>query len=173
MDQITHELPAAVDAARRPSPMRSGPSPSVADFDPRQQPELARMITKLFALFPPQPDVEMRLEAYTEELAAIPWRWVSRALARLTEEPGRVFCPAISEIKSVIARLIHGERRRTDPRYNASQVSGGDEGQIRYLLDVVANELERGILPPGVTAAQAKAIAPKAEDGWDDFEPLL
>jgi len=161
---------AAVEAR---SGTRSRQLRNVEDYDPRDIGEKGRMIGKLFALYPPQPDVELRLEAYLEELRGIPWRWVSRAMADLTEEPGRVFCPSISELKGAIAKRIRQQRIReaqagVDTTYIAHRASGGeDDNQIGWLRQVVSNDLERGLLPKGVEPQHAKEIAPPEDDDGD------
>jgi hypothetical protein len=128
----------------------------VEDYDPADEGEKARMLAKLFSLYPPQPDVELRASAYMEELAGIPWRWVSAALRVITEEPGRVFCPSINEVKGAVAGRIRAARRLRDGGYNAHQAGGGnDDGQIRWLLEQVHGELQRGILPPGAATSPA------------------
>ena len=126
------------------------------------------MIAKLFASFPPQPDVALRAEAYFEAFEGIPWRWVSRGLHSLVTEPGRVFCPSVPEVVGSVARLVRQARRKSDPSYVAHLAAGGESGdaaELRFLRGEVSASLERGVLPPGVSAEDAKAIAPSGE--WE------
>lgn len=130
------------------------------------------MIGKVFALYPQQQDVELRLEAYLEELRGIPWHWVSCALHDLTEQPKRVFCPSISELKTAIATRIRQRRLReaqagVDTTYIADRAAGSEEdSQIAWLLQAVSDDLERGLLPRGVEPQQiASEAVPPPDDG--------
>jgi len=181
MDRVGRVASEVSAGVRLPSKTPSVELRSVEDVDQDQEFQKTRMVVKLFALFPPQPDVELRVESWLEELRGLPWRWVSRALAQLTSED-RVFCPSCSEVKVAVAKLVHAERRRSDPEYNARAATseGHAEEQLQFLRRRLSAELERGIMPPGVSARDAlgsqqadTSLVPFGE-GWDDpTEPAL
>jgi hypothetical protein len=162
MDPLSSEL---VEVLGHPSETQRRQLYSVEDYDPSDAAEKVRMVTKMFSLYPPQPDVEMRMEAYLDELRGIPWRWVSVALRDITEEPKRVFCPSINEVKAAVARRVISRRRRADPTYNAElAVTGSDtraDSQLAWLRKRCSEMLERGLLPSG----QPIQVGAKASDG--------
>ena len=143
----------------------------VDDLDPHDREQKARMMLKLFSLFAKSDDVEYRIEAYLEELVGIPWRWISSALARLTEEEvdgkPRVFVPSIAEIKLGVAKLVRDKRRRVDREFNAQLSAGGSsDSDIAWLRRVVSEQLERGDLPlpPGQRPGGTPELPETAED---------
>lgn len=157
MDRIDQHL--AVNAKDR-SPQPSGGRVSVADYDPGQESQILRIVAKMLALYPRREDPELTLEAYAEELRNIPWRWVSAAMRDLTEEPDRVFGPSISEVKVALAKVIRRARRKANGGSLPEDVSEYRQidatREIKWLTDRVAADLERGKLPPGVTAQQLR-----------------
>lgn len=80
------------------------------------------LVSKLFAAYPTaQRDTTAAIAVYLEETADIPIPWLREGLARLRNEPGRVFLPSVSELRTASARAVVSARRaaRGEPEHAA------------------------------------------------------
>ena len=78
-------------------------------------------MAKLFALYPPRPDVEASMMAYLEETRAVHPYVLSHALHRVTRQKHE-FLPSCYEILRAAANYVrerHRARRGLNPGYNA------------------------------------------------------
>lgn len=88
-------------------------------------------MAKLFALYPPRPDVEASMMAYLEETRAVHPYVLSHALHRVTRQK-REFLPSCYEILRAAAGYVrerHRLRRGLNPGYNA-WIGAGDDDSI-------------------------------------------
>lgn len=64
------------------------------------------MVTKLFSMYPVSrgQNLDLAIEGYVEVLRQLPWRWVSYAIAIVTEDPDVTFAPPVGRIRNETAR---------------------------------------------------------------------
>jgi hypothetical protein len=122
MKDLQSELKAAASGLSRPS-QESG---SVAKWRDSKADEARRDLGfgKLFAMFPPPPDMEASVAAYIEQTRDIPWLFVSHALKRLVDRPvfdrgslmPRKWLPTISEVRYEAARVVREFKLKSEGR---------------------------------------------------------
>ena len=79
-------------------------SPPQSGISARELKERSELIGKLMLLYPPRQDAEASLKAYIEETADIPVAWLREGLRGFRDDGGRVFLPAISEVRAAVAK---------------------------------------------------------------------
>jgi len=78
-------------------------SPPQSEISGQRLKERSEIIGRLMLLYPPRQDAEASLRAYIEETSDIPVPWLREGLRGFRDEGGRVFLPAISEIRAAVA----------------------------------------------------------------------
>lgn len=100
-------MPTSPDPSSSPCSSSLIVSPQSTEAEQQQR---VTLIGKLLACYPARAEMELTLAAYLDDTADIALPWLIEGLRSFRDEPGRVFLPAISEVRTAVARSISKAR---------------------------------------------------------------
>lgn len=117
------------------------------------------MMAKLFAMYPPRPDVEATMMAYLEETRKVHWFVLSHAMHRVTHQK-REWLPSCYEILRAAAQFLREQsrlnRRLPIDAYNPWNDLQQDDINIDQWLDRQQEVLQAAqlLIPAGQVASE-------------------
>lgn len=90
------------------------------------------MFTKLFAIYPPSGDPELKVRAYIDETRDIPPLVISHGLKRLVRKGGE-FAPNVAAIRKECALFLREQHRRASGQEESSPIEMDAELAERWL----------------------------------------